>query len=500
MTETALNSGGETPLADRVRSAVIWRSGSQIVAQMVTWGATLLVVRILDPHDYGLFAMSQVVLTLLNFLNGYSFASSLIQADSVDSKRIGQVFGLLILMNVGLALVQLSAAPAVAAYYRQPVVADMLRVQALLYLATPFVALPSALLARDLDFRKQAVVNLVSAAAAAATALGCALAGFGVWTLVLAPVVLFWVRAIGLTLAAKMLVRPVFDFRGAGSVIRFGGALMLCQLLWIIQSQADIVLAGRAFDPHDLGLYAEALFLTLIFTAKFVPPLNEVAFPSYAQLIKDGGSVDRAFRTVVRITMLIAMPLYLGMAATAEPLIETLFGPKWLEMVPIVRVVALALPFFSLQILFWPATNATGNTRPYVLSSIAGAIIMPLAFLWGIQSGPMGLAAAWLIAAPALLVVTIVVSLPYIGTPIIALLRALMPSVLAALVMATLVTWVERQIAPLPAPFSLLILIALGAATYLGLLWAFARPTLSQLYRLIFKRQFADEIGPAVHS
>ena len=55
-------------LAESVRSAVAWRSGSQIVAQIITWSVTLAVVRILDPGDYGLFAMGQVVITFLAFL------------------------------------------------------------------------------------------------------------------------------------------------------------------------------------------------------------------------------------------------------------------------------------------------------------------------------------------------------------------------------------------------------------------------------------------------
>ena len=78
--------------AARVRSALAWRWGSQLAAQIVTWTSTLIVVRLLDPADYGLFAMTQVVLAALNFLNGYSFATSLIQADEVDDRRIGQVF------------------------------------------------------------------------------------------------------------------------------------------------------------------------------------------------------------------------------------------------------------------------------------------------------------------------------------------------------------------------------------------------------------------------
>jgi O-antigen/teichoic acid export membrane protein len=487
-------TANSAPLADRVRSAVFWRSGSQIIAQLVTWTATLAVVRLLDPRDYGLFAMTQVLMAVLNFLSGESFASSLIRAESVTREKVRQVFGLLLLFNGGLAVAQFMIAPFAAAYFRQPIVEQMLHVQAMFFLATPFIALPSALLARKLDFRKQAVVNLGAAAVSATTALVCALMGLGVWSLVMAPLAMFWTRAIGLTLAARELVWPSFNFAGAGAIIRFGGALMLCQFFWIIQSQSDIFLAGRQLNPHELGLYAEALFIALIFTAKFVPPLNEVAFPSYAQLIKDGGSVAYAFRKVAGLTMLVAMPLYFGMAATAAPLVETLFGPKWHEMVPLVRTVALTLPFFALQIIFSPVTNAMGRTHVYVTTSIAGAIIMPCAFFFGIRWGVQGLALAWTVAAPLLLAITITISLPHIGMPFSALLTAVKPAIGAAIPMAVTVWLIERQLqGAIAAPIELALLVGAGASIYVGLLYFFARQTLDDLWRLITKRQLTTD-------
>lgn len=64
--------------------------------------------------------MTQAILAALNFLNGYSFATSLIQSKEVDERRIGQVFGLLILSNLLLAGAQLLLAPLAAGYYGQP--------------------------------------------------------------------------------------------------------------------------------------------------------------------------------------------------------------------------------------------------------------------------------------------------------------------------------------------------------------------------------------------
>jgi O-antigen/teichoic acid export membrane protein len=104
---------------------------------------------------------------------------------------------MLILLNVGWpSSNSLSQRPLAAAYYREPVVAEMLRWQSLIYLSTPFLILPEALMTRELEFRKPAIINLLTALVGAAVSLGMALLGYGVWTLVFAPISIFWSRAI----------------------------------------------------------------------------------------------------------------------------------------------------------------------------------------------------------------------------------------------------------------------------------------------------------------
>lgn len=471
MTQYGIALDSTPGFGERVRSAVIWRWGSQALAQIITWTTTIIVVRLLDPHDYGLFAMTQAILAALNFLNGYGFATSLIQSREVDERRIGQVFGLLILSNLLLAGTQVLLAPLAADYYNQPMVADMLRIQALIYLTTPFIALPASLLARGLHFRTQALVNLLCAAVSAGVALALAWTGHGVWALVWAPIALFAVRGLGLTIAAGRLVRPIFDFRGSRDIIGFGTALTLCQLFWIIQSQSDIVIAGRAFTPHDLGLYSEALFLVLIFTGRFLPPLNEVAFPAYAELNNAGKPLGPAFVSGVQMIMLIAAPFYVGLSLVAGPLVTTFFGPKWTEMIPIVAGLAIAMPAMALQIICSPATNALGRPGVYVFTSICGAVIMPTCFFYGVTQGPEGLVDAWHVAAPLLLLATLAATLPAVGVNPVALVRALLPVALGCGVMAIAVWLLESRILALPAPLQLAVLAPAGAAVYGATLW-----------------------------
>src|SRR3546814_16892989 len=103
--------------------------------------------------------MTQVVLSFLAFLNGWGFASALVQSDSVDPYRIRQAFGLLLLAGVLLAAIQFFGAPLAAAYYGQPMVADLLRVQQLIFLDTPSTPLPAVMISRTPNFRTQAASN-----------------------------------------------------------------------------------------------------------------------------------------------------------------------------------------------------------------------------------------------------------------------------------------------------------------------------------------------------
>ncbi|MCK0129298.1 lipopolysaccharide biosynthesis protein [Erythrobacter sp. F6033] len=492
--------------ASRVRSAVAWRWGTQVAAQIITWTSTILVVRLLDPTDYGLFAMSQVVITALAFLNGQSFATSIVQTDRIDERRVAQVFGMLLIANGTLAIIQFLSAPYAAAYFGEPMVANLLRVQAVIFLTIPFIALPTEWLARQLQFRKQGQVNITSAIVGAVLALVLAWLGYGVWALVYAPIAMFVTKAIGLTIASGLRIKPIFNPSGAWDMVTFGGTLTLCQLFWIIQSQSDIVIAGRLLSTYDLGLYSEALFLTLIVTGRFIPPINEVALAAYSELHRAKKPLGPYFLKTARMVMTVSAPIYVGLALTSEPAILTLFGEKWAGMIPIVGGLALVMPAFAMQLICSPVTNAMGRPRVYLFTSICGAIIMPTAYIWGVnggffdgETGALGLVHAWWVAAPALLIVTLTMTLPRIGVSPWALLRELAPIALACGAMAAAVLTVQR-FAPIEMPIlDLAVSGAVGASVYAATFWFGFRPLVRETWAMLRQRETVAS-APAIHS
>jgi len=469
----------------QVRRAVIWRSGSQIIGQIVSWVSTFLVIRLLTPGDYGLVAMTGVVLMLFNMLNGHGLANALIQHGKTSVREQRQVFGMLLSLNILLGGVQFALAPLAAAYYREPMVADLLRVQALLYLTTPFSSFAYALLAQRMDFHRQAQVNLLSSLAGALAAIGGAYAGLEVWTLVLAPATLFATRAIGLMIAARAWMWPSFDFRGAGHLARYGGIVAGASLLNFAQSQADILVAGRFFDAHAVGIYTTALFLTQIFTNKVVPPINEVAFSAYARMRDDPAAVAAGFVRSVRVLMLIAVPFFIGLAVTAGPAVAIALGPKWSDAAPLVALLGLAMPFMTLQALFPPAVDALGRPGTTAGTTAIGAVVLPIAFLIGARFGIEGVAAAWIVAHPLLLAIVAARALPVIGLSAGAFARAVAPAFGAGAAMAGAVTLAAHAAGPLSPLPMLALSVSVGGAVYAGSLWLFARSAVRDAWAML---------------
>ncbi|MDP5102375.1 MAG: lipopolysaccharide biosynthesis protein [Erythrobacter sp.] len=488
---------GTPSLAAQVRTAVIWRSGSQVLTQIVSWCSTLIVIRLLAPQDYGLFAMAQVMLVLLSTMNGWGLASALIREPEVSEERLRQTLGMLVLMNCGLALTQFLAAPLVALWFGQPQVTSLLRVLSLLYLAVPFCALSHAIMSRRMDFRRPAQVRLIAALAGAATALTGAFNDWGVWTLVAAPLVMIVAEAVGMTRASGAPIRPSFRFAGAGHIAGFGGVMTATQLFWFVQSQSDVMIAGRVLDPHNLGVYTTGLFLAQLLASKFVPPINEVAYAAYSRS-QDEGQGDRgssALLATIRLVMLIALPAYAGMAVVAQPLVPVLLGDKWIEIIPLLPILASAMAMMTLQILFAPATNARGVPWAALRIAMLGSVVMPVSFFIGSRWGIEGFAWGWVGGMAVLTAATVRLSGRIVGLQLGGLARAIAPPLVAALVMALGVAMLLQTLPNgLPPLLVLIIAVPLGAVLYGSALHLIAPERMAEALHFARNR---SEVEPA---
>jgi O-antigen/teichoic acid export membrane protein len=169
----------------------------------------------------------------------------------------------------------------------------------------------------------------------------------------------------------------------------------------------------------------------------------------------------------------------------------TMLGPKWVESVPVVHLLAFAMPFMTMQVLFSPACDARGRPGIGVRNGAVGALLLAIAFAGAVSWGPTGLAAAWIIAYPLYLAISAWRSLPVIGARVRDLADAIAPPLLASAAMALIVVIVDDLLPGLAPPLRLAILASTGVVAYAAWLLLFARSAVRELVDLIRLRRAA---------
>lgn len=461
-------------LRTKVLSAVRWTAAFRFSAQFMTWAITLVVLRILDSRDYGLMIMAEALFGLLLLLSQGGLSTALIQADEIDDNKVRQMFGALILVNGALFALQFLLAPALAAYYREPAVTPLVRTLALGFLIVPFLAIPSALLSREIEFKQKAAVEMVAAVSASAATLVLALLGYGVWALIVGRLTNLAGQAIGMSVVRAYPKLPLFSFSATRDMLRFGGYYSLTTIAWYFYSHADIFIGGRVLSTAGMGAYGIGRHIANIATSKIMPLLNQVAFPAYARLQNDKSAVAYYFCRVVGVVSLACYPIILGTAVVAPEFVQVVLSDKHAaSIVPLILICA-SLPIRLIGNLFPSAVYGLGRPDVELGNTLFGLAIMPVAFWLGAYwYDAAGLAAAWIVAYPIVLWFMGRRSSRVIRVAPSAIRKQLVPATVCGLAMvgavmaAKLVPW-ARYLTPVG---ELILLIAVGAIVYCGLIW-----------------------------
>ncbi len=483
-------------LRHKVVSALRWSAAARALGQLVSWGITIVVIRLLDPQDYGLMAMAMVVVSGLILLNTWGLDAVLVQTQALTDDLRRQVFGLVTLLNLAIFLALVTLAPAIAALYEEPALTPVLRLLSVQFLVLIFETLPQSALERELAFAHRSVVDFTTLVMGSVTTLALALLDYGVWALAWGAIVANAARVFGLALVARNLVWPRFSLAGLRPHLAFGGFVSLDRGLWFIFSESDKFVGGKLLGSGPLGYYAVASQLAAMPIHKVTGLLNAVAFPAFSQAHAQASmaGVRDYLRTATRLMSIVAIPVFFGISCTAEPLVAALLGAKWVPAAPLLQVMGLVMPFRLLGNVFPPLLWGVGHPRTSATNFALAALLMVLAFVFGAQWGALGLAFAWLAMYPVVFLVSALRTCRVATLPLAQYLLVLWRPVVAGVAMYLVVL----ALPPLPADafapwLDLARRVLIGAAAYLGALWWLDRTAVRDVLALVLGRS-----GPSV--
>jgi len=453
-------------LQSEVARGVKWVASAKLGSQLITWGITIYVMRLLAPADYGLLAMATVLLGLLLMFAEAGLGPALVQRKEVSEQEFRQALGVIWMFNLALFTVTNAAAPALAAFYHEPRLQTLVHVLSIQFLLLPLIVLPDVELQRRLDFRVRSLIELGGALASSLTTLGLALAGAGVWALALGQLATLVARALALNICAPSYWRPSWPGQGLGALLGMGGSMAAARLLWYCFTQADMLIVGRTLGDQLLGLYSVSMHLASLPMQRIMSILNQALYPVLSRAQHDLPAIRAGALKMLGYVGLLAFPMMWGMASVAPELVHVVLGADWAGAVLPLQVLCLIMPFRALAQLLPTVTDALGKPNVGLNNVLLSCLVMPPAFYIGSRWGIAGIAYAWLLAYPLVLLTNMRRMLKVIGISAAEVARRAGPAVLCSALMYGAVSLLRASLAGQPRAWALVAEVLTGMLAY----------------------------------
>jgi O-antigen/teichoic acid export membrane protein len=367
-----------------VVDGVIWSGVQSVLSRGVRLGSQLLLAYLLAPADFGLFAMATAVSAIILQFQDIGLGQVLLQRR--ERARFWERPVLVLSLALGLATAALMVliAPFAAAAYGKEQVQGLLFVLAL---AAPFQALtvlPMRRLQRTLRFRRLALLQTVSAVLT--MALTCLLAYLDYAGLVaLGPYCFVIPTPVSAVLMLVLYARSARlrfalparrDLRVARWVplIRRGAMVFTAGWLGSLVAQGDYAVLGLFFDETVVGLYFMAFTLSNQGITLFAAVFRNVLAPSLYKIGSDPKRQVENTLTMMRALALVGLPLAVGQAVVADPLVRLLLPEKWHTIGPMVSLLSIAISFRLISLPAWALWLAQGRYRGNLILVIAVVI------------------------------------------------------------------------------------------------------------------------------
>lgn len=440
-------------------------------------------MRLLSPADYGLVAISTAVLTLVTMVAELGFGAAIVQAHSPTEAEVRSVFGASIAFSAMCAIALAAIAPWLGEIYSAPQVAPLIQAASLTLVLTSVATVPDAFLRREMSFVRLSVIELAAGLLATVTTVMLALAGYGVWSLVLGPLAAAAMRTVLVYLSWRKRLWPSLNVAQARRMLDFGLKVAVSRAASFVFGQADVVIGARLLTKSELGTYSIAMHLALMPMTKLMSVLNTVAFPAIAEIARsDEAPLTPALQKGLRLVGHVVIPMLWGLGSLSPWLVPVLLGDSWAGAVAPLQLVCIALPLRLVSVLLSTAMQALGEAGVDLRNTLTGIAILPLCFLAGGQFGAVGLAAAWLAGLPTLMLLNLRRASVHLGFGVGGVARALAPPVVISLAMAAAIHLAAHVLdARAGTIVGVGVLALVGAGTYLASLWLFDKESARSL-------------------
>jgi lipopolysaccharide exporter len=312
--------------------------GARMADRCIGVVSTLILARLLTPGDFGLVAMATAIAGVLDLLGAFSFDLALIQNSNATRKHYDTVWTFNVIFGLFCGLCLILLANTAAAFYSEPQLAAVMYVLSVSYFVNAFTNVGVVAFRKELNFAKEFKFIFWRRIATFVVTVAGAYFLRSYWALL-------WGMTVGRLLSLVMSYtmnsyRPRLSLAASAELFRFSKWLLLNNALFFLLHNGCNFVIGRLFGAPALGVYMVSYEISSLPSTELVAPINRVLFPGFSKM-KDVEQISQTYLKLLGLITLTILPIGIGIAAVAAPLVMAMLGPKWLTAIPVIQVLAI---------------------------------------------------------------------------------------------------------------------------------------------------------------
>ena len=381
-----------TNLKDRTISSAFVTTISQSAQFMLTLGSTMILARLLTPHDFGLVAMVMTVTGFLRIFKDAGLSTATVQQHEITHSQVSNLFWINFALSGAITLIVASAAPLIAWFYREPRLVGITLLLSITFLLTGLTVQHLALLSRQMRFKEIALIQVGSLLAGSIVGITMAWLRYGYWSLV--------GTQLAAAISGLLLVWSISRWRPQRPtrhsqmwpLLNFGANVSVSNFFYTLARGSDGLLIGRFYGPAAVGLYSKAAALLNRPLEQFLTPIDAVFVPALSRLQTEPERYRRTFLQTFEAIALITF-LFTGLFfVLAEPLTLVVLGPKWEKATAIFAAFTFAAVFYPFFVTANWLFASQRRGRDWLITSMWVSSLTFCSFLAGLPFGPAGVA------------------------------------------------------------------------------------------------------------
>jgi PST family polysaccharide transporter len=487
---------------------------AQLVGQLVSFGQTVILARLLTPTDVGIFAAGTVLTALLTDVAAGGLQSGLVQRQGDLADADETVFRVTLLVGAAASLACLAAAPVIGMIFNSRTAGLVAAATAGLLLLHALTNVPDAVLQREFSVKRRLIVGPAIAVSYAAVAIVLAALGWGVWSMVVGTYASYiaWVVSLWM-LTSWRPGRGRASFALWRELARYGFPLALAMIGYRVRTAVESLVVGRFLSTAALGFFRYGQRIALIPQMGIIQVGATTLFPAFSRIANDPKRFAAAYLRALHWAMVGAAAGTGLMIAAGEPAVVVLLGERWRGAgVALVAMSGLSIGS-AVSVVAQDAIKAHGRTRLINWFTLAD-LFLGVGFLL-ILIRPFGFVGASLYISLTCLVdaaIFLGLAQQVVTVPLSKVLKVLAAPMPGLLIATAATWWLEHDIlrSDSRGPILAVTLLAVDALVfcliYLAVLTLFARSTVITIVRIIpvligrFRQRAIADTSPIDHA